>query len=86
MNNPLIGVRSFQKENMYILELQHPMPILGGKVDCMRKYIDTRHAPLLVIDDSMSGIKLLETAEIKVVVNCNNQLTQEAQKRKWFLV
>ncbi len=86
LNNPLIGVRSILKDNVYSSELQSPMSILGGKVDCMRKYIDNRNAPILVIDDSMSGIKLLETAEIKVAVNCNNELTEEARKRKWFLL
>ena len=82
----LIGVRAVIEEGIITRELESPMPIIEGKVDCMRKYIDPTQAPLLVIDDSTTGLPILETADIKVVVNRNNALTKEAEKRGWYLL
>ncbi len=81
----LIGVRPMVKEGKLTKELQMPASIIEGKVDCMRTYI-SKEAPLMVVDDSMTGIALLETANIKVAVNRGNALTKEAQKRGWFII
>jgi phosphoserine phosphatase len=82
----LIGVKGVVTDGVITRELESPMPIIEGKVECMRKYIDQSQAPLLVIDDSTTGLPILETADIKVVVNRNNALTKEAQERGWYLV
>ncbi|MBI2612633.1 haloacid dehalogenase-like hydrolase [Candidatus Kaiserbacteria bacterium] len=82
----LIGVRSKLKGSVFTQELEEPRPIIEGKVACMRKYIDADRAPLLVADDSTTGLPLLETAEVKVVVDRENELAALARERGWFLL
>ncbi len=82
----IIGMKHIIKNGIITSSFKKPYSILGGKVDCMRKYISRTKSPLLVADDSNTGISILETSSIKVVVNRNNELTKIAKKRKWFLI
>src|SRR3989338_5060582 len=82
----LIAVKSVVRDGVFTSELETPMPIIEGKVECMRKFIDPARSPLLVADDSPTGLPLLETADIKVVVDRGNELGKIARERGWFLL
>src|SRR3989344_1390971 len=82
----LVAVRSVVRNGVFTSELESPMPIIEGKVECMRKFIDPARSPLLVADDSPTGLPLLETADIKVVVDRGNELGKIARERGWFLI
>ena len=82
----LVAVRSVVRNGVFTSELESPMPIIEGKVECMRKFIDPARSPLLVADDSPTGLPLLETADIKVVVDRGNELGKIARERGWFLL
>lgn len=82
----LIGVRSTLKDGIFTAEIEEPRPVLEGKVACLRKFIDAVRDPLLVVDDSPTGLPVLETAEIKVVVDRGNELSKIARERGWFII
>lgn len=82
----VIGVRQIEKNGVFTQEIEKPTSILEGKVECVRTYISNDTSPLMVVDDSMTGIALLETAAIKVVVDRGNELTKVARERGWFIV
>lgn len=82
----LIGNKNVLKDGRYTAELQKPISMLEGKVECLRTYIHPTQAPLLVIDDSPTGIWLLQTADIKVVVDHNKDFVREARRRGWFIL
>ena len=82
----LIAVKSVLRDGVFTQELEEPMPMLEGKVECMRKCIDPVRAPLLVIDESPTGLPLLEEATIKVAVDRDNELSKIARERGWFLL
>ena len=82
----LIAVKSIVRDGVFTSELESPMPIIEGKVECMRKFIDPARSPLLVADDSPTGLPLLETADIKVVVDRGNELGKIAREQEWFLL
>ncbi len=82
----LIGVRSVIDNGKYIKVLQIPIPIIEGKVECVHKYIKNDSTPVLAVDDSITGISILETAKIKVAINRENALTKEARNRGWFIL
>jgi phosphoserine phosphatase len=82
----LIGVRPIVVNGKFNKELQLPLSILEGKVECVRTYINATASPLLAVDDSMTGIALLETANIKVVIDRGNALAKEARERGWFIL
>jgi phosphoserine phosphatase len=82
----LIGVKLVLKDGVYTSEFEMPISVIEGKVECMKKFISATQAPLLVIDDSTTGLPILETAVIKVVVNRNNELARIAKDKNWFLI
>jgi len=82
----LVGVRSVMRDGVFTSELQTPMPIIEGKVACLRAFIDPVRSPLVVVDDSMTGLPILETATIKVAVDRGGALTKEAKIRGWFII
>lgn len=82
----LIGIRNILKDGKYTAALEQPASMLEGKVDCMRAYIHPDASPLLVIDDSPTGLPLLETADIKVVVDHGQSFAEEARRRGWFIL
>ncbi len=82
----LVGVRSALKNGMFTSELKIPLPIIEGKVECVKKFIDQKNAPLLAAGDSMNDLPLLEMAAIKVVVDRGNGLAALARERGWFVI
>lgn len=82
----LIGVRNRMQNGRYTGAVEEPVPIFEGKVACMRAHIHPAHNPLLVIDDNPSGIAILETADIKVVVDHHQQFAAYARGRGWLVL
>lgn len=82
----LIGLRTKIQGNRMTAELEEPVPIIEDKVACLRAYIHPSVSPLVVVDDSMTGMPILETADIKVVIDGTTPLVREAQKRGWYLI
>jgi len=82
----LIGLRGVLADGRFTADLETPVSILEGKVACMKTRIDASSPPLMVVDDSTTGIPLLETADIKVVVDRGNALVEEARKRRWEMI
>lgn len=83
----LIGARGIVRNGIFTSALEEPLPMFEGKVACVRKYVTSEHAPLLAAGDSKSDLPMLETAEIKVVVDRgSNELAQVARERDWFLL
>ena len=82
----LVGVKTILRKGVFTSELVQPMPIIEGKIECMRKFIDPARMPLIVVDDSTTGLPLLETADIKVVVDRDNELARIARERGWFVI
>ncbi|MBI2610806.1 HAD-IB family phosphatase [Candidatus Kaiserbacteria bacterium] len=82
----LIGMRSVVQSGVFTSVLEEPLSMFEGKVACVQKYIDSEHAPLLAVGDSMSDLPMLETAEIKVVVDRTNELSKVGSERGWFVI
>ena len=86
INAGLVGVKTKSQNGVLTSEIETPMPILEGKLECIRTFMDPKHTPLLIIDESPTALSLLETADIKVVVDCDNELSKLARERGWFLL
>lgn len=86
IESELIGVRSILNEGVYTSQLAQPVPIMEGKVLCIQKYIDPARAPIFAAGDAVGDTPMLETADIKVVVDRGNELAQIARERGWFLL
>lgn len=82
----LIASRSTIKNDVYTQELQEPLSMFEGKAECIKKFIDPSKVPFLVAGDSTSDLSMLEMADIKVVVDRNNELSKIARERGWFLL
>ena len=82
----LIGVRHAIKDGLITSELEHPLSVMGGKVDCIKLFIDPTARPLLGVGDSMNDCPMLEYSDFKAVVNRGNSLSQRAQAEGWILI
>ncbi len=82
----LIGVRNIITDGKITSELDIPLSMFGGKVDCIKKFIDKEKKPILGVGDSINDLPMLEYCEIKVVVNRQNELAEKARINKWGLI
>jgi len=82
----LIGVNVITKDNKFTTDLEQPLSMFAGKVDCIKKFIDPERKPLLAVGDSLNDLPMLEYSGIKVVVDRRNSLTERAKKNNWFLI
>ncbi len=82
----LIGVRNIIVDGKITDELEKPLSIYEGKIDCIKKYISQDKKPLISVGDSINDLPMLECCEIKVVVDRQNELAKEAKKNNWFLI
>jgi|GEM_PF-1912454 len=82
----VIGVRSALEDRIFTSKLLEPLPMFEGKVECIRSYINSTHAPILAAGDSMNDLAMLEAAKIRVVVDKKNDLTHIARESGWFIV
>lgn len=86
INAKIVGVHNVVTNDTITSKLENPLPIIEGKVDCIKKFIDPNIKPILGIGDSESDLPMLEYSDIKVVVNQNNSLSRKATQENWFLV
>jgi phosphoserine phosphatase len=82
----LIGVRNIVIEGKTTSELKKPLSIIGGKVGCIKKFINKERKPLLGAGDSINDLPMLEYCEIKAVVDRQNELSEKAKQNNWFLI
>ena len=86
INAQIIGIRNVILDGRFAAQLQKPTSMLEGKVECMRTYIHPTQNPLIVVDDSSTGLPLLQTAKIKVVVNRDPEFVAHARQNGWFIL
>ena len=82
----LIGIRNRFNGETITNELEHPLSIIDGKVDCIKLFIDPEIRPLLGVGDSGNDLPMLEYSELKVVVNRHNSLSNKAKDAGWTLL
>jgi HAD superfamily phosphoserine phosphatase-like hydrolase len=82
----IVGVHNIIKDEIITSELENPLPIIEGKVDCIKKFIDSDVRPILGIGDSDSDLPMLEYSEIKAVIDQSNPFSKGALQKGWFLV
>ena len=82
----LIGVRHVIKDGSITSELEYPLSVMGGKVDCIKLFIDPTVRPLIGVGDSGNDLPMLEYSIIKAVVNRGNSLSKKAEDERWPFV
>ena len=82
----LIGIRHKIIDGVIMHELEYPLSVMSGKVDCIKLFIDSTVHPLLGAGDSMNDCPMLEYSNLKIVVNRGNSLSQRAQAEGWILI
>jgi HAD superfamily phosphoserine phosphatase-like hydrolase len=86
IKSELIGVKNIVKDGVMTAELETPMPVVEGKVACIKKFINEKIKPILGAGDSMNDLPMLEYSDIKVVVNRANALSEIAKSSGWTLL
>jgi|SRR3989344_3303988 len=81
----LIGIRNIIVDGIITSELEKPLSIYEGKVDCIKKFVDQNKKPLLGVGDNINDLAMLEYCEIKVVIDRQNDLSKIAKQNNWFL-
>lgn len=82
----VIGVKNKIVNGLFSAELEEPLPMFEGKVDCIKKFIKTNQQPLLIVGDSENDFSMLEYAKIKVVVDRKSPFSEKARDLGWFLI
>jgi phosphoserine phosphatase len=86
ISGELIGVKNITRDGVITAELEAPMPVVEGKVACIKKFIDEKIKPILGVGDSMNDLPMLEYSDIKIVVNRANALSEIAKSSGWTLL
>jgi phosphoserine phosphatase len=82
----LIALRHRIIDGVLSRTLVAPHSIQGGKVDCIKTFIDGKKRPLFAVGDSVYDLPMLEYAELRAVVARDNAMTQEARRRGWLVL
>jgi phosphoserine phosphatase len=67
-------------------EIDGPQPIVEGKVDCIKTFVDARNRPLVGVGDSIYDLPMLEYATVRAVVDGDQILMKNARLRGWFIL
>ncbi len=86
INAQLIGVRNVIKNGIVTPELEYPISVIEGKIDCIKLFIDSVVRPILAVGDNDNDLPMLEYSDIKVVINRHNSLAEKAEGEGWFLI
>lgn len=81
-----IGVKNIVSNGILTDAIEEPAPIVGGKVDCIKKFISGDKKPILAVGDSINDLPMLEYSEIKVVVDRGNKLAKKAKEAGWYII
>lgn len=81
-----IGVKNKMKGGVLTAGLEKPVPIVEGKIECIRAFIDPIHRPILAAGDSAHDLPMLEYADVKAVVDRQNEFSSTAHSRGWFII
>ncbi len=80
----IIGISNLVGKNSVITNmLESPLPIYGGKVDCIKRFIHPAIPPRFAMGDSENDRAMIEYAVEKAVIDCGNSLTKSAEKNDW---
>ena len=82
----LIGVRHVIKNGLITSELEYPLSVMDGKVDCIKLFIDPAARPLIGVGDSGNDLPMLEYSNLKAVVDRGNSLSEKAKAAGWNLL
>jgi phosphoserine phosphatase len=82
----LIGIRHKIIDGVIVPELEYPLSVMGGKVDCIKLFIDPTARPLIGVGDSGNDLPMLEYSSIKAVVDRQNSLSEKAKASGWALL
>ena len=82
----VIGVKNTIIDNTFTAQLEKPLSMFEGKVECIKKFIDPKKSPLLGAGDSIYDLPMLEYCKTKVVVDRKNALAAKAKENNWFLI
>ena len=82
----VIGVKPIIVGRKFTTQLEKPLPIIEGKVECIKKRIDATKIPVLGVGDSMNDLPMLEYCETKAIVDHGNTLTSKAKENNWFII
>jgi phosphoserine phosphatase len=86
LSGNLIGLRHRVDDGVLSHALDEPHSIAEGKVDCIKRFIDGKRRPLFAVGDSVHDLAMVEYADLHAVVEHDNALTQEARRRRWFVL
>jgi phosphoserine phosphatase len=82
----LIALRNRIDHNVISKEIDEPQPIVEGKVDCIKTFVDARNRPLVGVGDSIYDLPMLEYATVRAVVDGDQILMKNARLRGWFIL
>ena len=82
----LIGIRQKIDNEVITPELEYPLSVIDGKVNCIKLFIDPSKKPLLGVGDSGNDLPMLEYSCLKAVVDRGNSLSRKAAAEGWFVV
>lgn len=86
LSTKIIGVKLEEKDGILTDTFIEPLSVTEGKVPNIQKYIHPSAHPLLGIGDNMNDFTMLQYCLTQAVVNRNNSLTREAEKRGWYIL
>lgn len=82
----LIALRHRIDNELLSHAIDEPHSIAEGKVDCIKTFIDRNRRPLFAVGDSVFDLPMVEYADLHAIVERDNALTQEARRRRWFVL
>ncbi len=85
----VIGVRMEESSRVLGTKVLSPAPMFGGKVDCIKTYIDPTVRPILVAGDSEGDLAMLEYAQIRIVIDVGSPLARRIRDNKpkdWYVL
>lgn len=82
----VIGVRNIIYGGIVTADLREPLSIFDGKVACIKEVISPSTRPVLALGDSMNDLRMLEYAELRVVVDRGNALAEKAKTEGWSML
>lgn len=85
LHTKFIGVRNIVRNGIVTEELQPPLSILGGKVDCIQELIHPTAQPCFGAGDSPNDGPMVRYSLVRGVVDRGNALAEEAKANGWFI-
>lgn len=85
-NVRVIGIQNNITDGALGPEITLPLSAGPGKLTHIKNTIDQNIKPLFVAGDSMNDFAMLNYAQVPIVVNRNNELSEHARNNDWFMI